>query len=115
METVGYDAMFTFIYSPRVGTRAAAMPDPMSREDKQRNFDRLLELSNRISAEKHAAYVGTVQEVLIDGPSRTEGMLSSRTMNGRLVHLPGGEELIGRFAKVKITGSNTWALTGEML
>ena len=115
VETVGYDAMFTFIYSPRVGTRAAAMPDPVSREDKQRNFDRLLELSNRISAEKHAAYVGTEQEVLVDGPSRAEGMLSSRTMNGRLVHLPGGEELIGQFVKVKITGSNTWALHGEML
>ena len=115
VETVGYDAMFTFIYSPRVGTRAAAMPDPVSREDKQRNFDRLLELANRISAEKHAAYVGTEQEVLVDGPSRAEGMLSSRTMNGRLVHLPGGEELIGQFVKVKITGSNTWALHGEML
>ncbi len=115
VETVGYDAMFTFIYSARVGTRAAALPDPMSRADKQKNFDRLLALSNRISAEKHAAYVGTVQEVLVDGPSREPGMLSSRTKNGRLVHLPGGAELVGQFVNVKITGSNTWALTGEMM
>ena len=115
VETVGYDAMFTFIYSPRVGTKAAELPDPMTREEKQRNFDRLLAAANRISAEKHAAYVGTVQEVLVDGVSRTEGMLSSRTKNGRLVHLPGGEDLIGQFMNVKITGSNTWALTGELV
>ena len=113
VDTVGYDAMFTFIYSPRVGTRAASMPDPMTREEKQRNFDRLLELANRISAEKHAAYVGRELEVLVDGVSREPGMLSSRTMNGRLVHLPGDEGLIGQFVNVKITGSNTWALTGE--
>jgi tRNA-2-methylthio-N6-dimethylallyladenosine synthase len=113
VETVGYDAMFTFIYSPRVGTRAAEMPDPMSREDKQRNFDRLLETANAITAEKHAAYVGTVQEVLVDGPSREPGMLSARTMNGRLVHLPGGGELIGQFVKVKITDYTTWSLHGE--
>ena len=112
---VGYDAMFTFIYSPRVGTRAAAMPDPASREEKQRNFDRLLELSNRISAEKHAAYVGKTLEVLVDGPSREPGMLSSRTMNGRLAHLPGAPDLIGQFVDVRITGSNTWALTGERI
>ena len=115
VEQVGYDAMFTFIYSPRVGTRAAAMPDVRSRADKQRSFDRLLELANGISAQKHAAYVGTVQEVLVDGPSRTPGMLSSRTMNGRLVHLPGGEDLIGQFVNVRITDSNTWALTGEIV
>ena len=114
VETVGYDAMFTFIYSARVGTRAAALPDPMSRADKQKNFDRLLALSNRISAEKHAAYVGTVQEVLVDGPSREPGMLSSRTKNGRLVHLSGGAELVGQFVNVKITDSNTWALRGEI-
>ena len=113
VEQVGYDAMFTFIYSPRVGTRAASLPDPMTREEKQRNFDRLLDVANRISAEKHAAYVGTVQHVLVDGRSRTEGMLSARTKNGRLVHLPGGEDLIGKYVNVKITESNTWALFGE--
>ncbi len=115
VETVGYDAMFTFIYSPRVGTRAASLPDPATREEKQRNFDRLLEIANRISAEKHAAYVGRELEVLVDGVSRTERMLSSRTKNGRLVHLPGGAERIGSFVNVRITGSNTWALSGEIL
>ena len=112
VETVGYDAMFTFIYSPRVGTRAAEMPDPMSREEKQRNFDRLLELANRISAEKHAAYVGRSVEVLVDGQGK-DGLLTGRTKEGRLVRFPGGAELIGSFLQVKITDSNTWALSGE--
>ncbi|MBE6998511.1 MAG: tRNA (N6-isopentenyl adenosine(37)-C2)-methylthiotransferase MiaB [Ruminococcaceae bacterium] len=113
VERVGYDAMFTFIFSPRVGTRAAAMPDPMSREDKQRNFDRLLETANAISAEKQAAYIGTVQEVLVDGVGREAGMLTGRTKNGRLVHFPGETGRIGEFVRVKITASNTWALSGE--
>ena len=115
VETVGYDAMFTFIFSPRVGTRAAAMPDPMTREEKQVNFDKLLALSNRISAEKHAAYVGKTMEVLVDGLSRDEAYpLTSRTKAGRLVHLKGEPALIGSFANVKITDSTTWALFGEL-
>ena len=58
VEQVRYDAMFTFIYSKRVGTPAAAMPDPYTREDKQRHFDRLTEVANRISGEKHKEYEG---------------------------------------------------------
>ncbi|MBR4953526.1 MAG: tRNA (N6-isopentenyl adenosine(37)-C2)-methylthiotransferase MiaB, partial [Oscillospiraceae bacterium] len=72
VEKVRYDAMFTFIYSPRVGTKAAAMPDPLSREEKQVNFDRLLELANGISLEKHNEYVGKTVEVLVDGENTSE-------------------------------------------
>jgi len=116
VEQVGYDAMFTFLYSPRAGTKAAEMPDPMTREEKQRNFDRLLEAANRISAEKHAAYVGRELEVLVDGVGRGgEGELTSRTRNGRLVHLRGDASLIGRFVNARITDSSTWALTGEIV
>ena len=115
VERAGYDAMFTFIYSPRVGTKAAELPDPMTREEKQRNFDRLLETANRISAEKHAAYVGTRQELLVDGVGRDgAGELTARTKNGRLVRLRGDASLIGSFVTARITGSNTWALTGEI-
>ena len=114
VEQVRYDAMFTFIFSPREGTRAAKMPDELTREEKQRNFDRLLETANAISAEKHAAYVGKTLEVLVDGESRDEAYpLSSRTRAGRLVHLKGDKALIGRFVQAKITGSTTWALFGE--
>ena len=112
---VGYDSMFTFIFSPRKGTPAYDMPDPYTRQQKQVRFDRLLELANTISAEKHKAYEGRTLRVLIDGTSDSQGYnLSARTDGGRLVHLQGDPSLIGRFAEVKITGSNTWALYGEL-
>ena len=116
VEQVRYDAMFTFIYSKRVGTPAASMPDPYTREDKQRHFDRLMEVSNRISAEKHREYEGKTLRVLVDGETgREEYNLSSRTNGGRLVHLKGDKTLIGRYIDVKITASNTWALYGEVV
>jgi len=114
-EQVRYDAMFTFIYSKRKGTPAAEMEDPYTREDKQKHFDALTELANRISLEKHKEYEGKTVKVLIDGETgRDEYNLSSRTNGGRLVHLRGDSSLIGSFANVKITGSNTWALYGEI-
>ena len=114
-EEVRYDAMFTFIYSKRVGTPAAEMPDPYSREEKQKHFDRLIDVSNRISGEKHREYIGKTETVLVDGETgKEEFNLSSRTNGGRLVHLKGDPDLIGKFIRVKITEGNTWALYGEM-
>ena len=114
-EKVRYDAMFTFIYSKRKGTPAAEMPDPYAREEKQKHFDRLMDVSNRISAEKHKEYEGKTVRVLVDGETgKEEYNLSSRTNGGRLVHLKGDKELIGKFVDVKIKSSNTWALYGEI-
>ena len=115
-EEVGYDALFTFLYSPRPGTKAAEMPDPVPREEKQVWFDRLLEVQNGNSAALHAAYVGKTVRVLVDGESGDkEFPLSARTEGNRLVRLKGDPSLIGQFIDVKITGSNTWALYGEGL
>lgn len=116
VEKLRYDAMFTFIYSKRVGTPAAEMPDPYTREDKQRHFDRLTEVANRISGEKHKEYEGKTVKVLVDGETgKEEYNLSSRTNGGRLVHLRGDKSLIGQFIQVKIVSSNTWALYGEIV
>ncbi len=115
IERVRFDAMFTFIYSKRVGTPAAEMPDPFTREEKQVHFDRLLEAQNRISEEKHREYIGKTVRVLIDGKDREEGVLSARTSGGRLVRISSDESLIGTFANVKITDCNTWALRGEIV
>lgn len=115
IERVRFDAMFTFIYSKRVGTPAAEMPDPFTRETKQVHFDRLLEVQNRISEEKHREYIGRTVRVLIDGKDREDGVLAARTSGGRLVRVSGDESLIGTFAKVKITDCNTWALRGEII
>ena len=116
IEEVRYDALFTFIYSPRKGTPAAEMEDPMSKEEKSANFNRLVEAQNRISLEKHQAYIGTVQRCLVDGLSEDpRNNLNARTPGGRLVHLNGDESLVGRFVDVKITGCSTWALFGELI
>ena len=109
---VRYDALFTFIFSPRGGTPAASMPDPTPKEEKNRRFDRLVALQNRISEEKHRAYIGRTFRVLIDG--RDGDLLTARTDGGRLVRLSGGDGLIGQFRDVRITGSTTWSLTGEL-
>ena len=122
METVSlvremeFDALFTFIFSPRPGTPAAAMDDPVPREEKQKWFDRLLEVQNAYSAKKHAAYVGRTVRVLIDGESDDPAFpLSCRTEGNRLVRAKGDAGKIGSFAEVKITDSNTWALYGEVV
>ena len=112
IETVGYDALFTFIYSPRQGTPAASLPDPYSREEKQKWFDRLLETQNRISQEKHNAYVGRTLRVLVDGSDGE--YLTARTDGGRLVRISGPAEAIGTFRDVTITGNTTWSLTGQL-
>ena len=115
VEEVGYDALFTFIYSPREGTPAARLPDPLSREEKAANFQRLVDLQNQISAEKHAAYVGKTLRCLIDGDSGDARYpLAARTPGNRLVRLDGPAELIGQFRQVRITDANTWSLFGEL-
>ena len=76
-----------------------------------RRFDRLLELQNRISEEKHRAYIGSVQKVLVDG--RDGDFLTARTDGGRLVRFPGEDSLIGQFMNVRITDCTTWSLVGE--
>ena len=111
VERVRFDALFTFLYSPRPGTPAAKLPDPTPRAEKNRRFDRLCEAQNRISAEKHAAYVGKTLRVLCDG--REDGLLTGRTDGGRLIRFPGGDERIGTFLDVTVTAASTWSLAGE--
>ena len=112
IEQVRYDALFTFIFSPRAGTPAASMEDPTPKEEKNRRFDRLCAVQNSISEQIHSAYVGKTVRCLIDGTEN--GMLTARTEGGRLVRLPGSEDRIGTYADVTITGSTTWSLTGEL-
>ncbi len=110
IERVRYDALFTFIFSPREGTPAAAMDDPTPRADKNRRFDRLVAVQNRISEEKHRAYIGKTVRVLVDG--RDGEQLTARTDGGRLVRFAGDDSLIGQFLDVEITDCTTWSLVG---
>ena len=116
VEQVRFDALFTFIFSPRPGTPAAKMDDPVSREEKQKWFDRLCDTQNRISEELHAAYVGRTLRCLVDGEGDdVRWPLTARTAGGRLVHLVGDKSAVGTYHDVKITDSNTWALFGELV
>ena len=110
IQEVQYDSLFTFIFSPRAGTPAAEMEDPVSKEEKNQRFDRLCELQNLISEEIHKQYVGKIMRCLIDGTDKD--LLTARTEGGRLVRLPGDATLIGCFKDVTITGATTWSLTG---
>ena len=116
IQQVHYDALFTFIFSPRPGTPAAKMDDPVPRAEKQKWFDTLCSTQNEISARLHAGYVGRTLRVLVDGETDdARWPLSARTAGGRLVHLVGDKSALGQYRDVKITDSNTWALFGEML
>ena len=116
LEEVRFDALFTFIYSPRPGTPAAEMDDPMPREEKLANFNRLTALQDSISEEKHAAYVGKTVRCLLDGLSDDERYdLTARTPGNRLVRVVGEPAALGQFRDVKITGANKWSLFGELV
>ena len=116
LEEVRYDALFTFIYSPRVGTPAAAMDDPMSREEKLANFNRLVALQDEISEQKHKEYIGKTVRCLIDGVSDDpRWALTARTPGNRLVRLDGPVDAVGKFMDVKITDANKWSLYGELI
>ena len=116
VEQVRFDALFTFIFSPRPGTPAAKLDDPVPRAEKQVWFDRLCDAQNKISEEIHAQYVGRTLRCLIDGQSDdSRWPLTARTAGGRLVHLVGDASAIGNYHDVIITDSNTWALFGEMV
>ena len=112
IQEVQYDSLFTFIFSPRVGTPAASMDDPTPKEEKNRRFDRLCAVQNEISEKIHENYVGKRLRCLIDGTDKE--YLTARTEGGRLVRLTGEASLIGSYRYLTITGSTTWSLTGEL-
>ena len=111
IEDVRYDALFTFIFSPRAGTPAAKMDDPTPKEEKNRRFDRLCDVQNRISLEIHQGYVGKTVRVLCDG--RDKDMLTARTEGGRLVRFPGRDDMVGTYQDITITAATTWSLSGK--
>ena len=120
LEKVRFDSLFTFIFSPRRGTKAYDMPDVLTKEEKQKNFDRLLEVQNRISKEKNDLYVGKTVKVLVGREENeknynNEYTKQSRTEGFKLVYLRGAEGLEGQFVNAVIERSSTWALFGAVI
>ena len=114
-EEVRYDSAFTFLYSVRKGTPAEKFENQIPEEIKHERFNRLVDVINRISAEKNAEYVGRIEKVLVDGPSKNNSKTyGGRTESFKLVNFKGTQDMIGQVVDVLITGANTFSLEGEV-
>ena len=114
IREVEFTSLFTFIYSPREGTKAAIMPDPVSHQEKTQWFAELLQVQEEIAARRSAAMVGETYRVLVEERNEKSGLLSGRTASSVVIDFPGGEELIGQYAQVKVTAARSWMLSGEL-
>ncbi len=112
VEEVAFDGAFTFVYSPRAGTDAAAMPDQIPDEIKRDRIERLVELVQRLAAERNQLRVGRLEEVLVEGPSRTDpSVLRGRTRRNTTVNFAGAAEP-GDFVDVLIERATSTTLGG---
>jgi tRNA-2-methylthio-N6-dimethylallyladenosine synthase len=110
---VGYDSAFTFMFSPRRGTEAAALPDQLPHAVKRERMERLVELVQRRALERSSRFVGTDQEVLVEGPSRTDpSRLRGRTRHNKTVNFSGLAKP-GDLVTVAITAATSTTLAGE--
>src|SRR5215469_11302067 len=115
VREVGFDQSFSFIYSRRPGTPAAALPDEVEPAVKQ---ERLTRLQTQLEAQAHAiseSMVGTCQRVLVERPARRDAReLAGRTANNRWVNFAGPAQLIGRFVDVTVTAALAHSLRGRL-
>ena len=114
VEEVGFTSLFTFIFSPREGTPAAKMPDPVSREEKGRWFRELTDLQERVASARNQKLLGKRFRVLVEGPGKKAGLLAGRTEGNLVIEFPGGDSLIGEFVEVVVTEALAWILRGQM-
>ena len=112
VEEVRYDSAFTFIYSPRQGTEAAAMGEQVPEQVKHERLERLVDVVQRIAAEKNAARVGGTEEVLVEGASRTDATLLRGRTRGNLTVNFAGTAQPGELADVLIEGATSTTLRG---
>lgn len=115
VRSARFDAAFTFIYSPREGTVAAEMPDQIDDAVKTDRIQRLIQVVNETAAGVNTSTVGSVQEVMVEGPSeRDPEVMAGRTRSNKMVHWQANRPLEpGDIIYVKITDARTWTLRGE--
>ncbi len=112
VEQVGFDGAFTFVYSPRAGTEAAAMTDQISEDVKRDRIERLIDVVQRVAAARNAARIGKIEEVLVEGPSRTDPDLKrGRTRRNTTVNFAGSAEA-GDLVEVRIEDATSTTLRG---
>lgn len=116
VQKARFDAAYTFIYSPRKGTRAATFPDDTPYEVKSERIQRLIDLQQAISLEVLEAQVGRRERVLVEAVStRDSSAVGGKTPRGHMVNFMGGRECIGRFAEVEISSAGRNTLRGKMI
>jgi tRNA-2-methylthio-N6-dimethylallyladenosine synthase len=116
VEEIGFDQSYSFIFSSRPGTPAASLPDPTPAEEKKERLARLQALLDRQARAISAAMVGTVQRILVEGPSRKDPeQLCGRTENNRVVNFDAPRRLIGQFIDLQITEALTNSLRGRVV
>ena len=113
IEEVGFQSLYTFIFSPRVGTPAADMPDPIPAAEKSRWFTEMTNLQESLAAKRSAALVGKTFRVLIE--SEEDGYLQARAADNTVIRVQGGADLVGRDAIVEVTESKHWILIGNVI
>jgi tRNA-2-methylthio-N6-dimethylallyladenosine synthase len=112
VEEVGYDGAFTFVFSPRAGTEAAAMPDQVPEDVKRKRIERLVEVVQRVALARNRERIGGVEEVLVEGPSRTEAsLLRGRTRRNTTVNFTGAAAP-GDLVDVRIEAATSTTLRG---
>ncbi|HZO96573.1 MAG TPA: tRNA (N6-isopentenyl adenosine(37)-C2)-methylthiotransferase MiaB [Gaiellaceae bacterium] len=112
VEEVGFDSAFTFVYSPRQGTEAAALPEQVPHETKIERMERLVELTQRLARERNRARIGRVEEVLVEGPSRTDpSLLRGRTRRNTTVNFA-GDAAPGELVPVLVESATSTTLRG---
>ena len=116
VERVEPTSLFTFIYSPRRGTPAAEMPDPVDHREKTRWFKELTDLQEKISAKKMASCAGKAFKCFVTGRGKLgDTYLAARTDGNLIVEFEGDDSLIGTFQNIKVTQPLTFVLKGELL
>ena len=116
VREVGYDSAFTFIYSPRTGTGAAKMPNQVPEDVSSRRIQELLKVQEECQKKALARFIGTEEEVLVEGLSRrSDTDVSGHGLHGLSVTFPGTESDVGEIVRVKIVGAKNNTLTGERI
>jgi tRNA-2-methylthio-N6-dimethylallyladenosine synthase len=116
IEELRFDHAFSFIYSARPGTPAAALPDDVGNDEKKARLARLQARIAEFSVEFSQSMIGSTQRVLVDRPSRRDAQeMAGRTENNRVVNFAGSADLIGRFVNVRITDALPNSLRGDYL
>ena len=114
IEKAQYTSLYTFIFSPREGTRAAKMDDPVSREEKGKWFSELCAAQEKIASVRTSEMVGREYRVLCESKAKKDGYISGRTQGNIIIEFPADESVIGSFRTVRVTEALIWMLKGEL-